>query len=105
MRFFHFYMLGNPEGLGFDALGRGVHESVLGPLRAHLERLGVVVDQVLEAMRVDTRTIGRAADPDPVIPVEWIAGNIARPGRQILVLHGARLRDAAGPAVRKEAGV
>lgn len=43
IRFFHFYMLGNPEGLGFDALGRGTHLSVLEPLRAHLERLGVTI--------------------------------------------------------------
>lgn len=43
IRFFHFYMLGNPEGLGFDALGRGTHLSVLAPLRAHLDRLGVTI--------------------------------------------------------------
>jgi isorenieratene synthase len=41
IRFFHFYMLGNPEGLGFSALSEGVHVGVLGPLRRHLERLGV----------------------------------------------------------------
>lgn len=43
IRFFHFYMLGNPEGLAFDVLGRGVHLSILGPLREHLEDLGVDV--------------------------------------------------------------
>jgi carotenoid phi-ring synthase / carotenoid chi-ring synthase len=43
IRFFHFYMLGNPEGLGFDVLTRGVHEAILGPLRQHLERLGVQI--------------------------------------------------------------
>ncbi|MCA9568052.1 MAG: FAD-dependent oxidoreductase, partial [Myxococcales bacterium] len=41
VRFFHFYMLGNPEGLRFEVLGRGVHLAVLEPLRAHLALLGV----------------------------------------------------------------
>ena len=52
IRFFHFYMLGNPEGLGFDALGRGVHESVLGPLQAHLTALGVTIRTNTEVRRV-----------------------------------------------------
>ena len=41
IRFFHFYMLGNPEGLAFDALGLGCHLSILEPLSAYLEGLGV----------------------------------------------------------------
>jgi isorenieratene synthase len=52
IRFFHFYMLGNPEGLGFDALGRGVHESVLAPLEAHLTALGVTIRTNAEVRRV-----------------------------------------------------
>jgi isorenieratene synthase len=59
VRFFHFYMLGNPEGLGFDALGRGVHLSVLAPLRAHLERLGVEIRTGARVRRVVVRG-GRA---------------------------------------------
>ncbi|MCO4747676.1 MAG: FAD-dependent oxidoreductase [Proteobacteria bacterium] len=47
IRFFHFYMLGNPEGLGFEALGKGVHISVIEPLTAYLKSLGV---------RIHTRT-------------------------------------------------
>ena len=43
IRFFHFYMLGNPEGLAFDALGLGCHLSILEPLSAYLEELGVAV--------------------------------------------------------------
>lgn len=74
-------------------------------LEFEAERLAVVVDQVHEAMRVDTRTIGRAEGADPAIPAEWVAGAIARPGRQVLVLHGARLRDVIGQPARKEAGV
>ncbi|MBK6421594.1 MAG: purine-binding chemotaxis protein CheW [Gemmatimonadetes bacterium] len=66
-------------------------------------RLAVVVDQVHEAMRVDTRTIGRVEGADPVIPADWIAGAIARPGRQVLVLHAARLPGATGATARKEA--
>lgn len=43
IRFFHFYMLGNPEGLGFSALGRGTHLTVLKPLVAWLTGLGVEI--------------------------------------------------------------
>ena len=52
IRFFHFYMLGNPEGLGFSALGRGPHLSVLAPLRAYLEGLGVDVRTSTPVRRV-----------------------------------------------------
>ncbi|MEZ4236151.1 MAG: FAD-dependent oxidoreductase [Myxococcota bacterium] len=55
IRFFHFYMLGNPEGLGFDALARGVGPAVLAPLRAHLERLGVAVRTGAEVRAVPRR--------------------------------------------------
>ncbi len=52
IRFFHFYMLGNPEGLGFSALGRGVHVSVLEPLAARLAALGVQVRTGADVRRV-----------------------------------------------------
>lgn len=52
IRFFHFYMLGNPEGLGFDALDQGVHVGVLAPLRAHLERLGVAIRTGIGVRRI-----------------------------------------------------
>lgn len=53
IRFFHFYMLGNPEGLGFDVLGLGCHLSILAPLQAHLESLGVDIQtgQALQSLR------------------------------------------------------
>lgn len=59
IRFFHFYMLGNPEGLGFDALTKSVHLSVIEPLRNHLEQLGV---EIRTSARVKTVTFaaGRA---------------------------------------------
>lgn len=55
IRFFHFYMLGNPEGLGFDVLGLGCHLSILAPLRAHLEALGVDIQtgQEVQALRFE----------------------------------------------------
>lgn len=59
IRFFHFYMLGNPEGLGFDALGLGCHLSILAPLQAHLEALGVDIRLSTPARKVELQD-GRA---------------------------------------------
>ncbi len=81
VRFFHFYMLGNPEGLGFSALGRGVHLSILDPLRAHLESLGVTIHLNTPVRRVafeDGRAIGAviggaAAQDDVHVPAESLA--------------------------------
>jgi isorenieratene synthase len=41
LRFFHFYFMGNPEGLGFSCLGRDVVTAVLAPLARRMEALGV----------------------------------------------------------------
>lgn len=40
IRFFHFYFMGNPEGLGFSYLKRDAVTAVVGPLRRRLEALG-----------------------------------------------------------------
>lgn len=40
IRFFHFYMMGNPEGLGFSYLARDSVTAVVAPLRRRLEALG-----------------------------------------------------------------
>jgi purine-binding chemotaxis protein CheW len=53
--------------------------------------VAVVVDQVVEVLRVDTRTI---TPPPPMVrglAAEYISGIISRPGRTIVVLNAARL--------------
>lgn len=53
--------------------------------------VAVVVDQVVEVLRVDTRTI---TPPPPMVrglAAEYISGIISRAGRTIVVLNAARL--------------
>ena len=55
------------------------------------QRVAVVVDQVLEVLRVDTRTISA---PPPMVrglSADYISGIISRPGRTIVVLNAGRL--------------
>jgi len=55
------------------------------------QHVGVVVDQVKEVLRVDTRTI---ASPPPMVrglAARYISGIITRPGRTIVVLNAGRI--------------
>jgi purine-binding chemotaxis protein CheW len=55
------------------------------------QRVAVAVDQVVEVLRVDTRTI---TPPPPMVrglAAEYISGIIGRPGRTIVVLNATRL--------------
>ncbi len=61
IRFFHFYLLGNPEGLGFQWTRRDAMVSVVAPLRRRLEALGVVVRTGVGAQRLVV-TDGRVRD-------------------------------------------
>ena len=54
-------------------------------------QVAVVVDQVVEVLRVDARTI---TQPPPMVrglAAEYISGIITRPPRTIVVLNAARL--------------
>lgn len=53
--------------------------------------LGIVVDQVTEVLRVDTRTILPGGEPALSLPAEAVTGTITRPGRSIVILNAARL--------------
>lgn len=55
------------------------------------QRVGVLVDEVREVLRVDSRTI---TAPGPVVSglaAAYISGLITRPGRTIIVLNGRKL--------------
>jgi len=58
-------------------------------------RIGVVVDLVLEALRVDTRMIDRPEGDIAGVPPGLVSGVVSRPGRSIAILSSARLLDPA----------
>lgn len=65
IRFFHFYFLGNPEGLAFRALARDSGTAVVGPLSRRLTALGVEVltgSPVRGLLHADGRITGVALD-------------------------------------------
>jgi len=53
--------------------------------------VAVVVDQVVEVLRVDTRTIAQPPAMVRGLAAEYISGIISRPARTIVVLNAARL--------------
>jgi purine-binding chemotaxis protein CheW len=66
-------------------------ETRLVILELDAQRIAVVVDQVLEVLRVDTGTI---TPPPPMVrglAAAYISGIITRPGRTIVVLNAGRL--------------
>ena len=72
-------------------------------LQLEEEQVAVVVDQVREVLRVDTRTI---TPPSPMVrglAAEYVSGIIARPGRTIIVLHAGRLLSSAERLALSEA--
>jgi purine-binding chemotaxis protein CheW len=75
--------------LGLDATVRD--DTRLMVLRLDEQRIGVLVDQVREVMRLDSTTI---AAPPPIVrglAAAYIAGIISRSGRTILILNAQRL--------------
>ena len=58
---FHYYFLGNPEGIGFDAPDTDYLTCIWGPLRAYLERHGVQVrtGTPVRRLRAGTPVAGR----------------------------------------------
>lgn len=59
------------------------------------QRVAVVVDQVLEVLRVDTRTISPPPAMVRGLAAAYISGIITRPGRTIVVLNATKLLSAA----------
>ena len=55
------------------------------------QRVGVLVDEVREVLRVDSRTISA---PGPVVSglaAAYISGLVTRPGRTIIILNARKL--------------
>jgi purine-binding chemotaxis protein CheW len=66
-------------------------ETRLMILALEAQRIGVLVDEVREVMRVDSTTI---TPPGPVVSglaAAYIAGIITRPGRTIIILNARKL--------------
>jgi isorenieratene synthase len=85
IRFFHFYFMGNPEGLGFSYLARDSVTAVVEPLRKRLESLGgrVVLGKgarrlLLDGGRVARVVVDARPAPEPrltlalaEVPASW----------------------------------
>jgi isorenieratene synthase len=85
IRFFHFYFMGNPEGLGFSYLVRDSVTAIVEPLRKRLEALGgrVVTGKgarrlVLDSGRVARVVVDARPAPEPRltlaladVPADW----------------------------------
>lgn len=75
--------------VGLDAPHR--EETRVMVVRLPDQQVGVVVDQVREVLRVDSRTITL---PPPLVrglAAQYVSGIITRPGRTIVVLNAGRL--------------
>jgi len=55
------------------------------------QRVGVLVDEVLEVMRVDTTTITAPGPMVSGLAAAYIAGIVTQPGRMIIILNARRL--------------
>ena len=80
-------------------------ETRLMVLELERQRVAVLVDQVLEVLRVDTTTI---TPPPPIVrglAAEYISGIIARPNRTIVVLNAAKLFSSKERLALASAGV
>jgi isorenieratene synthase len=78
IRFFHFYFMGNPEGLAFKFTRRDSMTAVIRPLRAKLEKLGGTVilgTGVKSLMRSQKKITGVALAEDVPAPPTLFAAN------------------------------
>ena len=60
---FHYYFLGNPEGIGFDAPDTDYLTCIWAPLRAYLERRGVRVRTATPVRALQRRRTGGGSRP------------------------------------------
>lgn len=56
---FHFYFIGNPEGLVFDVLNEPFSDALWHPFRRYLEELGVTFQLETEVSRIEPLEAGR----------------------------------------------
>jgi len=81
------------------------HKEETRVMVVHLDaqHVGVVVDQVREVLRVDTRTIAPPPAMVRGLAARYISGIIARPGRTIVVLNASRLLSSEERVALEEA--
>jgi isorenieratene synthase len=69
---FHYYFLGNPEGIGFDAPDTDYLTCIWGPLRAYLERHGVQVRTGTPVRRLCAESRWRVETDDDVLTTRHV---------------------------------
>jgi isorenieratene synthase len=79
IRFFHFYFLGNPEGLRFECTTRDVMTAIVEPLHARLRALGVDVRVGTPVQRLVLRdgnvagvALGTSSVASTTLPIERV---------------------------------
>ena len=105
IRFFHFYFMGNPEGLGFSYLVRDSVTAIVEPLRRRLESLGgrVVVGKGARRLVLDGGRVARVVvDARPAPEPRADAGARRRAGdRMARPAPARRLEHLRAPARRR----
>lgn len=102
IRFFHFYFMGNPEGLGFSYLARDAMTAVVAPLARHLQSLGGQVRSGLAARRLlrrDDRISHVVLDAEPTVPPRRVLPAAAVPAEGTLAVP---LEDGSSLFVRRD---
>jgi isorenieratene synthase len=95
---FHYYFLGNPEGLGFDAPDTDHLSAIWSPLADHLDRHGATVRAGTAAVRIvpDAGTRWRVELADgPALRTRHLVLALDPGGLRTLVAASPALRDAA----------
>jgi isorenieratene synthase len=84
---FHFYFLGNPEGLVFDVETEPFETSIWTPVRRHLEGLGVTVRTGCPARRVERTGSGFRVilEGDQALPADGVVLGLSVPALRGLV--------------------
>jgi len=100
LRYFHFYFMGNPEGLAFTITNRDCMSALINPLEAKLKELGVslqkggtarsiqVVGKKVVGVIVDTPERGRALTlylDAAKVPQQGFAGFVTAEGVPVMV--------------------
>jgi len=97
IRFFHFYFMGNPEGLGFSYLVRDSVTAIVEPMRRRLESLGgrVVVGKGARRLVLDGGRVARVvvdARPAPEARVTLALADVPATGwRGLLQADGSSI--------------
>ncbi|MES2638024.1 MAG: FAD-dependent oxidoreductase [Myxococcota bacterium] len=106
LRFFHFYFMGNPEGLAFDYTRRDSMTAIVLPLAERLRALGGTIRTSTRVRRIDAE--GKKVTGVVVEAGAAAADTLSLPATDVPATGWAEVRDATGAPVfvsRTESGL